>query len=139
MQEKQNVQELLRIAKQSDYFASGSYYSHGIVFDEDAHCNTLVARKETRDEALLAQGILELIDDDVVALALHQVYGLGNKPNTTSYRKLQAFRASDKASLLYSVWQGKDYTPPTTMLPNKRRIFNHGSITVYHPGASIKV
>ena len=83
-------------------------------------------------DAMLAESVLHLIPDGLVAWSIRKVFGLGNKCSWKQERQLQRFRYSAKAQVLYQLWRGREYTPiPVGYSTMVRPIRRQSRVTIY--------
>lgn len=126
---KESNQTLLREVERDSYQVPQRVI--GTAWLDGQQTNELIV-EDSHDERLLAKAILGLIPPSVVGLAIHRVFGLGAKPTTRQRMALNRFRSSDKASLLYALWKGKDYQPVREAIPLARHHYN-SPLVVYLP------
>ena len=66
-------------------------------------------------EKLLAIDILKLLPDEIIRFGIRVVFGDG-KYNKQQARRVNLFRQSDRAKILYQLWQGKEYKPESHLV-----------------------
>ena len=131
---KAQVQALLHYIKVDEF--QPTIHAHGVYFDIEYE---EVGEYYTPDyaEDTLTKTILDCIPVDIVAIAIHQVFGLGDKPSRNAYRHLNQFRQSDTASMLYALWQGREYQPVLASIPTTRGRHRNSPLVTYIPSQYI--
>ena len=83
------------------------------------------------EERMLMRSLLNCVDNDIVAYAIYKVFGVGHKPTRAQFGKVNRFRFSDKAQVLYGLWTGKDYEPKAIRQSATRSQRNSSNVLVY--------